>query len=97
MPTNQHLTLNCHVQDAKYHIAVLLMFIGYLDFVFMCVCVCVLFVFIRAAVSAGYFSFVVPATLVADIHCVSIKNTPDIFHCNSSRRWILITFGRNIS
>ena len=30
------------------------------------------------------------------IHCVSIKNTPNIFHCNSNRRcWILIILGRN--
>ena len=30
------------------------------------------------------------------IHCVSIKNTPDIFHGNSSRHcWILIIFGIN--
>ena len=48
-----------------HHIAVLLMVIGYLNFVFFCVCV--LFVFIRAAVSAGYFSLVVPATLVAGV------------------------------
>ena len=31
------------------------------------------------------------------LHCVSIKNTPDIFHGNSSRRcWILIFFGQNV-
>ena len=61
---------------------------------------CTLYAKVTAFYTAGqncvtFLDYETPASPC--IHCVSIKNTPDIFHGNSSRRcWILIIFATNV-